>query len=138
MSMFRSSVLRLMPPQLYERVDKWTHESQSNLNHKKHISNAFTHSFIFSIILFWKYKNIFTFLHTQPKPQKHHYCIIFSLLHCYLLYRNAYHILFLLTFTPCAWQPLSGVGDTRTRNLIWRLLEEERQELLRLFPESLI
>jgi hypothetical protein len=103
MSMFRSSILRLMPPQLYERVGKWTHEPQSNFNHKKHFSNAFARTFIFSIILFQKYKNIFTFLHTQSKSKntftafyKLHISlvylsrIIFTLLHCY------YFILFYL------------------------------------------
>jgi hypothetical protein len=69
MSTFRSSNLRLMPPQHHERVGKWTHKPRFNLNHKKHLSNAFTHSFIFNIILFRKYKNIFTFLHTQLKPK---------------------------------------------------------------------
>jgi hypothetical protein len=101
--MFWSSILRLMPPQLYERVDKWTHEPQSNFNHKKHLSNTFIHTFIFSINLFWKYKNIFTFLHTHTKPQntfttfyKLHISlvylsrIIFNLLHFYLFYWISY------------------------------------------------
>jgi hypothetical protein len=47
--MFRSSILRLMPPQLYERVDKCTHELRSNFNHKKHLSNTFNRTFIFRI-----------------------------------------------------------------------------------------
>jgi hypothetical protein len=96
MSTFRSSALRLMPPQLRERVGKWTHEPRSNFNHKKHFSDAFTHSFIFSTILFRKYKNIFTFLHKTTKTQKHYYHIIFTLLHCYLLYCISYYILFYL------------------------------------------
>jgi hypothetical protein len=33
-----------MTPQLYERVDKWTHKPRSILNHKKHLSIAFTFS----------------------------------------------------------------------------------------------
>jgi hypothetical protein len=49
MSIFRSSILRLMPPQLYERVDKWTHKSRANFNHKKHLSDTFISSFIFNI-----------------------------------------------------------------------------------------
>jgi hypothetical protein len=49
MSMFQLSILRLMPPQLYERVDKWTHELQSNFNHKKHLSNSFSCILIFII-----------------------------------------------------------------------------------------
>jgi hypothetical protein len=40
MSMFRSSILRLMPQQLYERVDKWTHEPGPILIIIKHLSNA--------------------------------------------------------------------------------------------------
>jgi hypothetical protein len=52
MSMFWSS-------QLHEGVGNWTHEPRSNFNHKKHLSDAYTYAFIFSIILFLKYKNIF-------------------------------------------------------------------------------
>jgi hypothetical protein len=133
MSTFRSSALRLMPPQYHERVGKWTHEPQANLNHKKHIFNAFTHSFIFSQHHFIPKieKYIHSLAHTT-KTQKHHYHIIFILLHCYLLYRTAYHILILLTFTPCAWQPQD------TKRLFCRLLEEERAEIFWLFPESSI
>jgi hypothetical protein len=134
MSMFWSSALRLMPPQHHERVGKWTHEPRSNLSHKKHLFDEFIHSFIFNIILFRKYKNIFTFLHTQSKPKN----IITTsyLLYCIVIYFTVLHIIFyfLLTFTPCAWQSLGGVGDTRTRKLFCRLLEEEWRELLRLFP----
>jgi hypothetical protein len=122
MSTFQISALRLMPPQLHERVGKWTHKPRSNFNHKKHLSDAFTNSFIFSIILFRKYKNIFTFLHTQLNPKN---TIIASyLLYCIVIYFIALlfillHLLsyfILLTFTPCAWQPLGGVGDTRQVN----------------------
>jgi hypothetical protein len=74
MSMFWSSILLLMPPQLYERVDKWTHDPRSNFNHKKHLSNTFIHTFIFSIKLFRKYKNIY-FLVFPYKTQKHLYRI---------------------------------------------------------------
>jgi hypothetical protein len=112
-STFWSSPLRLMPPQFNERVGKWVHEPRSNLNHKKHLSNTFACTFIFSTKLFRKYKKIFTSLHTQPKPKNiiHIYFIafLFTLPSC-ILY------LLLIIFTPCAWQPLSGVGDTRTRN----------------------
>jgi hypothetical protein len=95
MSIFWSSILRLMLPQLHERVGKWTHKPRSNFNHKKHLSDAFTFTFIFSIILFRKYKKYLLLAYTT-KTQKHHYRIIFTLLHCYLLYRIAYHILFYL------------------------------------------
>jgi hypothetical protein len=82
--MFWSSALRLMPPQHQERVGKWTHEPWSNLNHKKHLYDAFTHLFIFIIILFRKYKTIFTFLHTQLKPKN---TITASyLLYCIVIY----------------------------------------------------
>jgi hypothetical protein len=135
--MFRSSILRLMPPQLYERVDKWTHEPRSNFNHKKHLSNVFTHTFIFSIILFRKYKNIFTFLHTHTKPKNTFpasyllYCI------CYLLYLHCHHIYFTYIHTLCLTTTRWSWGH-KTRKLFCRLLEEERRELARLFPESLI
>jgi hypothetical protein len=46
-----------MPPQLYERVDKWTHKPQSILNHKKQLSTAFT---ILAFIKSENYKNTFT------------------------------------------------------------------------------
>jgi hypothetical protein len=85
-----------MLPQLCERVGKWTHEPRSNFNYKKHLFDAFTHFFIFSTILFWKYKNIFTFLHTQPKPKN---TITASyLLYCIVIYFIAfvYHISFYL------------------------------------------
>jgi hypothetical protein len=94
-STFWSSALRLMPPQFNERVVKRTHEPRSNLNHKKHLSNTFICTFIFSTKLFRKYKNIFTSLHTQLKPKN----IITAsyLLYCiFLLYRIAYNIYFYL------------------------------------------
>jgi hypothetical protein len=34
-----------------------------------HLLSVITHSFDFIIILFQKYKKLFTFLHTQPKPE---------------------------------------------------------------------
>jgi hypothetical protein len=114
---FWSSTLRFMPPQFSERVGKWTHESRSNLHHKKHLSDTFICIFIFSTKLFWKYRNIFTSFHTQPKPKN----IITTvyLLSCIVIYFTVLHIiLLLLTFTPCAWQPLDGVGNTRTRNCL--------------------
>jgi hypothetical protein len=37
-----------------------------------------------------------SFLAYTTKTQKHHYRIIFTLLHCYLLYCTAYRILFYL------------------------------------------
>jgi hypothetical protein len=129
--MFRSSILRLMRSQLYERVDKWTHESWSNFNHKKHISNTFIRTFIFSIILFRKYKNIFTFLHTHTKlkiPFPHHIyfiALLFTLLHL---------IFILLTFTPCAWQPLGGVGDTRQENCFVGCLKKNDETFFDCFP----
>jgi hypothetical protein len=133
--MFRSSALRLMPPQLNERVGKWTHEPQYNLNYKKHLSNTFICTFIFSTKLFQKY--IYFFAYTT-KIQKHHYHIIFTLLHCYLLCCTAYHILFFtyihtlcLTTTRWSW-------GHKNEELFCRFLEEERWELFWLFPESSI
>jgi hypothetical protein len=138
-STFQSSALCLMPPQLHERVGKWTHQPRSNLNHKKHLFDTSICTLISALNYSKNTKHIYFLAYTY-KTQKHHYRIIyiFTLLHCYLLYRTAYHIFFLFIFTPCAWQPLNGVGNTRTRNLICRLLEEERQELLQPFPESSI
>jgi hypothetical protein len=85
-----------MPPQFNKRVGKWTYEPRSNLNHKKHISKAFAYTFIFSIKLFRKYKNIITSLHTQPKPKN--IIPIAYLLYCIVIYFTglAYHIYFYL------------------------------------------
>jgi hypothetical protein len=90
--MFRSSALSLMPPQFNERVGKWTHEPRSNLNHKKHLSDTFICTFIFSSKLFRKYKNIFTSLHTQQKPKN----IITTsyLLYYIVIYFTVLHIIF--------------------------------------------
>ena len=46
LSIFWSSILFLMPPHFYERVDKWTHERRSIFNHKKTLLLAFTISAI--------------------------------------------------------------------------------------------
>jgi hypothetical protein len=92
MSTFWSSVLRLMQPQLNEKIGKWTHKPRSNLNHKKHLSNTFICTFIFSTKLFQKYKNIFTFLHTHTKPKN-----IFTasyLLYCIVIYFIVLYIIF--------------------------------------------
>jgi hypothetical protein len=96
MSTFQSSTFNLMPPQFNERVGKWTHEPRPNLNHKKHLSNTFICTFIFSAKLFRKYKNHIYFFAYTTKTQKYHYHSIFNLLHCYLLYPIAYHIYFYL------------------------------------------
>ena len=50
------------PPQLYERIVKWTHEPRSTFYHKKHLYLAFTLFSISCTILFRKYKKIFNFL----------------------------------------------------------------------------
>jgi hypothetical protein len=132
MSTFRSSALRLMPPQLRERVGKWTHEPRSNLNHKKHLSDAFTHTFISSTILFRKYKNIFTFLHTQPKPKNTItasyllYCIVFYFIAFVIIFRFTYFYTLCLTTTRWSW-------GHKTRRLFCRLLEEGRAKFFWLF-----
>jgi hypothetical protein len=95
MSMFLSSILRLMPSQLYERVGKWMHKSRSNINHKKHLSDAFTYAFFLASFYSENTKHIY-FLAYTTKTQKHHYRIIFILLHCCIPYSIAYHILFYL------------------------------------------
>jgi hypothetical protein len=81
-----------MPPQLHERVVKWTHEPRSNLKYKKHFSDTFICTFIFSTKWFRKYKNIFTSLHTHTKPKN----IITAsyLLYCIIICFIVMHILF--------------------------------------------
>jgi hypothetical protein len=135
MSMFWSSILRLMPPRLYERVDKWTHEPRSNFNHKKHLSNTSIHTFIFSIKLFRKYKNIFTFLHPLSKP-KNTFPATY-LLYCIIIYFIAYHIHYTYIHTLCLTTTRWSWGH-KIRKLFCWLLDEERRELLPLFLESLI
>jgi hypothetical protein len=136
MSTFRSSTLRLMPPQFNKRVGKWTYEPRSNLNHEKHLSNTFACTFIFSTKLFRKYKNIFFFAYTT-KTQKYHSHSIFNLLHCYLLHRIAYHINCTYIHTMCLTTTQWSWGH-KNEELFCKLLEEERAELFWLFPESSI
>jgi hypothetical protein len=78
MSMFRSSILHLMPPQLFERVDKWTYEPRSNFNHKK---------------------NIFIFMHSHTKP-KNTFPASY-LLYFIVIYFIVYHIYFTYIQTLC-------------------------------------
>jgi hypothetical protein len=136
MSTFRSSILGLMPPQLYERVGKWTHEPRSNFNHMKPLSNAFTFTF-FQHHFILKIQKYIYFLAYTTKTQKHHYRIIFTLLHCYLLF--VLHIIFYFTYiyTLCLTTTRWSWGH-RIRKLFCKLLEEEQQDLFRLFPESSI
>jgi hypothetical protein len=93
-STFRPSALCLMPPQLHERVGKWTHEPRSNLNHKKHFFDTFICTFIFSTKLFQKYKNIFTSLHTHTKPKNIITASYIYLLYCIVIYFTVLHIIF--------------------------------------------
>jgi hypothetical protein len=64
-------------------------------------------------------------------PKHHYYCIIFTLLHYTSYYIFTYIHTLCSTITWWSW-------GHKTRKLFCRLLEEERQELLRLFPESSI
>jgi hypothetical protein len=133
MSMFRSSALRLMPPQFNKRVGKWTHEDRSNLNHKKHLPNIYICTFIFSTKLFRKYKNIFTSLHTQQKPKN----IITAsyLLYCIVIYFTVLHIIFTFTYihtlclTTTRWS-----WEHKNAELFCWLLKEERQEFFDCSP----
>jgi hypothetical protein len=137
MSTFRSSALCLMPPQFNERVGKRTHEPRSNLNHKKHLSNTFICTSIFSTKLFRKYKNIFTSLHTQLKPKN--IITTSDLLYCIVIYFTVLHIIFTFIYihTLCLTTTRWSWGH-KNKELFCRLLEEEWQELFRLFPESSI
>jgi hypothetical protein len=124
-----------MRPQLHDRVGKWTHEPRSNFNHKKHLADAFTNSFIFSIILFRKFKNIFTFLCTQPKSKN---TITASyLLYFIVIYFIAFVIIFHFTYfyTLCLTTTRWSWGH-KTRRFLCTLLEEEQAELFGQFPES--
>jgi hypothetical protein len=136
-SSFRSSALCLMPPQFNQRVGKWTHEPRCNLNHKKHLSNTYACTFIFSIKLFRKYKNLFTSLHTQPKPKN--IITIAYLLYCIVIYFTILHIIFTFTYihTLCLTTTRWSWGH-KNEELFCRLLEEEQVELFRLYPESSI
>jgi hypothetical protein len=126
-----------MPPQFNKRVGKWTHEPRSNLNHKKHLFKTSACTFSFSTKLFQKYKNIFTSLHTQPKPKN--IIPVAYLLYCIVIYFIVLHIIFTFTYihtlfliaTPWIW-------GHKNEELFCRLLEEEHKELFWLFPESSI
>jgi hypothetical protein len=137
MSMFRSSALRLMPPQFNETVGKWTHEPWSNSHHKKQLSNTFICTSIFSTKLFRKYKNIFTSLHTQSKPKN--IITIAYLLYCIVIYFTVLHIIFTFTYihTLCLTTTRWSWGH-KNEGLFCILLEEERQEIFLLFPKSSI
>jgi hypothetical protein len=93
--------------------------------------------FYFSTKLFQKYKNIFTSLHIQPKPKN----IITAsyLLSCIIIYFTVLHIIFTFTYihTLCLTTTRWSWGH-KNEELFCRLLEEERQELFRLFSESSI
>jgi hypothetical protein len=69
--------------------------------------------------------------------RKYHYHSILTLLHCYLLYRIAYHSYFTYIYTLCLTTTRWSWGH-KNEELFSRLLEEERKELFRLFPESSI
>jgi hypothetical protein len=105
----------LMTPQLYERVDKWTHEPRSILNHKKHLSIAFTFSALNKFEN--NKKRYFRQSHTKPK-NNFTLCISlhfsFSLLSLNLLLPIYFYFILLIS-KHCAWQPHSGVGGTRQR-----------------------
>jgi hypothetical protein len=62
------------------------------MNHKKNLSDTFVCTFIFGTKLFWKYKNIFTSLHTQLKSKN----IITAsyLLYCIVIYFTVLDIIF--------------------------------------------
>ena len=55
------SISMCLPNYIKERVHVWNHEPRSIFNHKKHFSNHFQTSFIFSYFKIRKYKN--TFIH---------------------------------------------------------------------------
>jgi hypothetical protein len=131
--MFWLSILRLIPPQLYERVDKWIHEPRSNFNYKKHLFNAFTHTFIFSIILFPKYKNIFTFLHTHTKP-KNTFPASY-LLYCIVIYFICIIIIFCFTYihTLCLTTNRWSWGH-KTRNFFVGCLKKNYESFLNYSP----
>jgi hypothetical protein len=98
-------------------------------------------TFIFSTKLFRKYKYIFTSLHTHTKPKNTF--TTFYKLHTSIVYLSRIifillHILFLLTFTTLCLTITRWSWGYKNEELFCRLLEEEREELFRLFPESSI
>jgi hypothetical protein len=111
-SMFQSSALCLMPPQLHERVGKWTHEPRSNLNHKKHLFDTS----ICTLISALNYsKNIKTYLlpciHIQnPKTSLPHHiyiyfiALLFTLPYCISYFLFIYIYTLCLTTTQWSWE----------------------------------
>ena len=80
------SIVFLMPPHFYERVDKWTHEPRSTFKYKKH--NPFTVLLLFLLFSNYKQKskNTFTFCKHKTKTQKELYFSVFTFLLFYLLF----------------------------------------------------
>jgi hypothetical protein len=125
MSLIRLSILCLMPPQLYERVDEWTHEPRSNFKHKKRLSNACTCLLIF----------IFTSLQSYPKPKtplSHHISCIIALVYfhaSYLFYCICYFIFNTLCLTITRWS-----WGRNTRRLFCRLPDKNKDSFLNYSP----
>ena len=73
----------LMPPHLYERVDKWAHERRSTFNYKKWLLLAFTFS---TIINFEKTKIYLLSATTTTNPKR-------TLLYCFRLVSSLIYFL---------------------------------------------
>jgi hypothetical protein len=93
MLLFRSSVLHLMLPQFYERVDRWTHETVTILITRNTFPTLCMCLFIFSYFLKWKNKNIFHFLQSY---QKHKTSLFTALVHFL-------HLLSVILFIYCTY-----------------------------------
>jgi hypothetical protein len=81
-------------------------------------------------------KHIYFLAHTT-KTQKHHYRIIFLLLHCYLLYRIAYYIIFYLHLHLMFDNHLVELG-TQDKKIVLHVAWKRMSGAFWLFPESSI
>jgi hypothetical protein len=142
MSLFWSSILCLMPPQLYERVDKWTHEPGPILI----IRNTFptlarvrlfsaliksenTKTYLLSCNNIKNPKTPLTLLHQSHNSFSLHYCIVFILM----------HLLFYFTYIKHLVLDIHSVElGTQEKEIVLQVAWRERRELFWLFPESSI
>jgi hypothetical protein len=82
-----------MPPHLYERVDKWTHEPRSIFNNKKHLLLDFS---FYALIKSENTKNIFTSCNYNKNPQT---SLLFALIYIIaLVYFLAFYLFIVISF----------------------------------------
>jgi hypothetical protein len=134
MLLFRSSVLHLMLPQFYERVDRWTHETVTILITRNTFPTLCMCLFIFSYFLKWKNKNIFHFLQSY---QKHKNIFIYSI-SLLSTFTFCYFIYLLYLFQNLVLDNHLVELGTQDKEFVLHVASRERREFFQLFPWSSI